>query len=295
MLAELAERQRRCHALLGQRTTAWRLADAAAGDPCTIEWYDGYAVAWQLSGGAEADAGAIAAALGLPPERVIVKVRRRQRDRQHGGQYQPLARQRLEHWVREDGLRLRVNLSDYLDTGLFLDHRLLRARVRAEARGRRVLNLFCYTGAFTVHAAAGGAAATLSIDLSRTYLDWAAENLAANGLAGAAHRLLAADAVRWLGEACGERFELIVCDPPTFSNSKRMRRDWEVQRDHPWLLWRLWNLLAPGGVAYFSTNRRRFRLAERLPPFAAIEDITPATIDADFAGTLPHRCWRLVR
>ncbi|MCS6971064.1 MAG: class I SAM-dependent methyltransferase [Planctomycetota bacterium] len=297
LAALLAERQRARAAQLAARTDAWRLCDQAAGDPLTVDWYAGHAVVQvqaSPAGTATVDRALVAEALGIAPERVFVKERRRQRDRQHGGQYAPLARRGITAWVREDGLRFLVNLSDYLDTGLFLDHRPLRARIREEAAGKRVLNLFCYTASFTVHAAAGGARASLSLDLSRRYLRWAARNFAANAV-GSAHRLLAADAVRWLAEAYRERFDLIVCDPPTFSNSARMAHDWEVQRDHPWLLWRLWNLLAPGGTAYFSTNRRDFALREPLPPFSEVSEITEATIDLDFAGTRPHRCWRLRR
>lgn len=281
-------------ALSPEGTTAWRVLDEGLGHPCRLEWYDGAAVAWERAGaGAAPDIGEIADALRIDPALVFIKERRRQRDRQHGGQYQPLPKAGAEREVRERGLRFAVNLSDYLDTGLFLDHRALRRRVGTEARGKRVLNLFAYTGAFTVHAAAGGAAATATVDLSNTYLRWAERNLDLNRIRGD-HQLVKADCVRWLGEAHRERFDVIVCDPPTFSNSKAMAKSWEVERDQAWLLWRLWNLLLPGGTAWFSTNKQGFALAASgLPAFAVAEEVQ--VLDPDVAGTVPHRVWRLVR
>jgi 23S rRNA G2069 N7-methylase RlmK/C1962 C5-methylase RlmI len=278
-----------------QDTNAWRVCDAAAGAPCTVDWYDGAAVAYERAGASEVpDANEVAIALGIGPSLVFVKERRRQKDRQHGGQYQVVARAGAERVVREGGLSFAVNLSDYLDTGLFLDHRPLRSQVRSAASGKRVLNLFAYTGAFTVHAAAGRAALTVTVDLSNTYLRWAERNLALNHLRGS-HHLVKADCLRWLREERGERFDLIICDPPTFSNSKAMSQSWEVERDQDTLLRSLHTMLNPGGIAWFSTNKQDFRLSNRLPPFSKVEDITAATIDPDFAGTTPHRCWRLVR
>jgi 23S rRNA G2069 N7-methylase RlmK/C1962 C5-methylase RlmI len=277
-------------------TTAWRVCDAAAGAPCTVDWYDGAAVAYEKAGaGAPPDAAEVADGLGIASGMVFIKERRRQSDRQHGGQYQPLARAGAERTVREGFLAFSVNLSDYLDTGLFLDHRRLRLRLRAAARGKRVLNLFAYTGAFTVHAAAGDAASTTTVDLSNTYLRWAERNLALNRLDDPRNRLIKADCIKWLGEAHRPGWDLIICDPPTFSNSKAMAKSWEVERDQDWLLWRLWNLLTPGGSAWFSTNKAKFALSSKLPPFASVTDVTEETIDGDFAGTIPHRCWRLVR
>ncbi len=290
----IRNRQRELAAALGcEGTTAWRVLDEGLGHPCRLEWYDGAAVMWERVGaGAAPDPALIADALGIDPGLLFIKERRRQRDRQHGGQYQPLATDGAEREVGERGLRFAVNLGDYLDTGLFVDHRALRRAVGAAARGKRVLNLFAYTGAFSVHAAAGGAASTLTVDLSNTYLRWAERNLALNRLRGD-HCCLKADCVRWLGDSHRERFDLIVCDPPTFSNSKAMAKSWEVERDQGWLLWRLWNLLAPGGTAWFSTNKQGFTLASGLPPFARVEEFV--MLDPDVAGTVPHRCWSLVR
>ncbi len=202
--------------------------------------------------------------------------------------------------VREGPALLEVNLFEYLDTGLFLDHRPVRLRIGREASGKRFLNLFCYTAAATVHAVVGeapgnGAAASVSVDLSSTYLDWAQRNLALNGVDKSAHapahRLVQSDVLRWL-ESSSETYDLIFCDPPTFSNSKRAD-DFDVQQDHVRLLEAAMARLAPDGLLLFSNNFRRFRLAEaELGAFADIAEITPSTLDADFARNRKiHRCW----
>ena len=179
-----------------------------------------------------------------------------------------------------------------------MDHRLTRARVREEARGKHFLNLFCYTGAFTVYAAAGGASRTLSVDLSNTYLDWAEDNLALNQLSDPRHTLLRADAMAWVlaqGRAPEETFDLIVCDPPSFSTSKKMQGSFNVQRDHVRLLEGLRALLNPGGVLYFSTNFLGFEMKDSaLRPYARVEELTPGSIPEDFQREAIHRCWRLV-
>ncbi len=197
--------------------------------------------------------------------------------------------------VREGRARLRVNLFDYLDTGLFLDHRPMRLRLAQEAHDARFLNLFAYTGAATVHAALGGARSTTTVDLSATYLQWCADNLRENGVGGARHALVQGDALAWL-EADRGQYDLIFCDPPTFSNSKRAE-DFDVQREHVRLLRAAVARLAPDGVLYFSNNFRRFRLdAEAVAAFAQCEDITQQTIPPDFArDPRIHRCWRLRR
>ena len=167
--------------------------------------------------------------------------------------------------------------------------------VRAEAAGRRFLNLFCYTGSFTVYAADGGAAATDSVDLSATYLEWTRRNLELNGRRGPEHRLLREDVLAWLPQAArqGLRYGLIVCDPPTFSNSKRMRGEFDVQRDHPELIRGCLALLEPGGALYFSSNERGFQA--RLEGLPGAEEITARTVPPDYAGRTPHRCWRFVK
>jgi len=227
----------------------------------------------------------------LPQERIAVKTRSRGKG---GSKYGRMDARGEVIVVREGAARLRVNLFDYLDSGLFLDHRPLRARIAAEARGKRFLNLFCYTGAATVQAAIGGAAQTTSVDLSAIYLQWLADNLAENGIGGSAHRLEQADAMAWLQAERG-RYDLVFCDPPTFSNSARAG-DFDIQREHVGLLRAAVARLAPGGVLYFSNNFRRFRLdADAVAAFATCEDISPGTIPTDFArNPRIHRAWRLV-
>ncbi|MGY0504473.1 bifunctional 23S rRNA (guanine(2069)-N(7))-methyltransferase RlmK/23S rRNA (guanine(2445)-N(2))-methyltransferase RlmL [Luteimonas sp. e5] len=228
--------------------------------------------------------------LEVPRERVALKTRETGKG---GSKYGRFADSGAMLEVREGPARLRVNLFDYLDTGLFLDHRPLRRRMAAEAAGKRFLNLFCYTGVATVQAALGGAAHTTSVDLSATYLQWLADNLRCNGLGGSAHQLVQADVLAWL-EAERERFDLIFCDPPTFSNSKRAG-DFDVQQDHVRLLRAAMARLAPGGVLYFSNNFRRFRLDQStLVEFAEVEDISRSTIPPDFErNPRIHRAWRL--
>jgi 23S rRNA (guanine2445-N2)-methyltransferase / 23S rRNA (guanine2069-N7)-methyltransferase len=230
--------------------------------------------------------------LGMAEERVVLKVRRRQKGR---AQYEKLGEKGEFIEVGEGGLRFLVNLTDYLDTGLFLDHRPTRAMLRELAGGKRFLNLFAYTGTATVHAAAGGAVATVSVDLSRTYLDWARRNLAVNGFAGRQHELVRADVLEWLARE-RRRFDLIFLDPPTFSASKRMERTFDVQRDHVPLLRAAVRLLDPGGLLIFSTNSRRFRLDREALPELAIEEITPRTIPRDFErNPRIHYCWKITR
>ena len=231
-----------------------------------------------------------AEALEVPRDRIAVKTRARGKG---GSKYGHFAHRGEFMTVREGDARLRVNLFDYLDTGLFLDHRPLRLEIAAEARDRRFLNLFCYTGAATVQAAVGGAAQTTSVDLSATYLEWLADNLRENDIGGTRHRIVQADAMAWLRADRGE-YDLVFCDPPTFSNSARAD-DFDVQRSHVELLRLAVARLSFGGVLYFSNNFRRFRLdGEALAAFAEVEEISPATIGPDFArNPRIHRTWRL--
>lgn len=226
----------------------------------------------------------------LPRERIATKTRERGKGGSKYGRFD-----RRDEWivVREGGVRLRANLFDYLDTGLFLDHRPLRLRIAEEAEDARFLNLFGYTGAATVHAAAGRARQTTTVDLSATYLQWCAGNLRENGFGGARHSLVQADALAWL-EADRGQYDLIFCDPPTFSNSARAD-DFDVQREHVRLLRAVVARLAPGGVLYFSNNFRRFRLdAQAVSQFAECADITAQTIPPDFArNPRIHQAWRI--
>ncbi|MCC8362110.1 bifunctional 23S rRNA (guanine(2069)-N(7))-methyltransferase RlmK/23S rRNA (guanine(2445)-N(2))-methyltransferase RlmL [Lysobacter sp. A6] len=229
---------------------------------------------------------------GLPKERIALKTRSIGKG---GSKYGRFDRRGETLVVREGDARLRVNLFDYLDTGVFLDHRPLRLQFAREAGGKRFLNLFCYTGAATVQAAKGGASSTTSVDLSGTYLQWLSDNLQENGIGGGRHRLVQADAMQWLLADRGD-YDLIFCDPPTFSNSARAA-DFDVQREHVRLLRAALMRLAPGGALYFSNNFRRFRLDEEaLSDIASIEDVTPATIPPDFERNARiHKCWRMRR
>jgi len=236
---------------------------------------------------------AVASVLGIDEADVFLKRRERQRG---SSQYERISRSGVVVTVAENGLRFEVNLSDYLDTGLFLDHRDTRARVREMARGTRFLNLFAYTGSATVYAAAGHARSTTTVDLSTTYLEWAARNLALNGIAGPQHDLVHADVLKWIDEAnrAGNRYDLIFCDPPTFSNSKRMRETWDVQRDHVGLITAAAALLADEGTLLFSCNRRKFSLDIGALEAGGLEvrDITRQTIPKDFERTPGvHSCW----
>ena len=232
---------------------------------------------------------AIPHALGVPRERVVVK----RRERQSGTrQYERQASQGQFLEVSEGGVKLLVNLTDYLDTGLFLDHRPLRLRIQREAAGKRFLNLFCYTATATVHAAKGGARSTTSVDLSRTYLDWARRNLSLNGLSDR-QRLEQGDVMAWL-EADRNEYDLVFIDPPTFSNSKRMEGVFDVQRDHVALLDLAMARLAPGGALYFSNNFRKFVLDAGVAERYQVEEITARTLDEDFKRNARiHRAWKL--
>jgi 23S rRNA (guanine2445-N2)-methyltransferase / 23S rRNA (guanine2069-N7)-methyltransferase len=221
---------------------------------------------------------AVPEVLGLERDNVFVKVRQKQRS---GSQYEKHANEKQLHEVRESGHTFLVNFTDYLDTGLFLDHRPTRRLIGELARGKRFLNLFAYTGTATVYAAKGGARSTTSVDLSHTYLDWARENLERNGIAGSAHELVRADVRDWLAET-RDLYEVIFLDPPTFSTSKAMTGTLDLQRDHVELLQAVAPHLAKDGVLVFSTNNRRFKLDAEALPNLHIEDITARTIAKDF-------------
>jgi 23S rRNA (guanine2445-N2)-methyltransferase / 23S rRNA (guanine2069-N7)-methyltransferase len=234
-----------------------------------------------------------AEALETPRDLVFVKHRRRQRG---PTQYEPVDDRRAVRVVHEGGLQFQVNLSDYVDTGLFLDHRITRGMVRDAAAGKCFLNLFAYTGSFTVYAAAGGAVQTTTVDLLPGHLEWAEDNLRLNGFAGAAHRLVQADAREYLASLRGRpQFDLAVVDPPTFSNSKRMDDDWDVQQDHAELLAATLAVMKPGGEIFFSTNSRRFKFDETAVAGATCREITRHTIPEDFRNKRIHRCWRIVK
>lgn len=236
---------------------------------------------------------ASAAALDVRLENTAQKRRERKRG---SAQYQREAESGRRVVVREAGHRFYVNLWDYLDTGLFLDHRKTRALVAAESEGKRVLNLYSYTGSFGVYAQAAGAAHVTQVDLSKTYLDWSKDNLRLNALDLARHELVQEDALRFLERARdeGREYDLVVVDPPTFSNSKRMERSFDVRRDHPLVLERSRRVLARGGAVWFSTNARGFTLADEVSGlFHDVVDMTERTRSPDFEGRHSHRAWRL--
>jgi len=234
-------------------------------------------------------------ALGIPADRVVLKVRRRQRGL---AQYGRQADTRQFREVHEGGLRFLVNLTDYLDTGLFLDHRPTRALIRSMIRGGRFLNLFAYTGTASVYAAAGGAASTTTVDMSSVYLDWARRNMTLNGFAeGRTHRFVRADCLAWLAAPHAEPYHVIFLDPPTFSNSKRMaERTFEVQRDHVSLISAAARLLTRDGVLLFANNFRHFRMQPAALSGLAAEDISRVTIPLDFErNPRIHTCWKITR
>jgi 23S rRNA (guanine2445-N2)-methyltransferase / 23S rRNA (guanine2069-N7)-methyltransferase len=229
---------------------------------------------------------------GLAPEGIYWRTRRPQKG---GMQYQAIAEVGERVIVEEGGLKFLVNFTDYLDTGLFLDHRRTRARIRELAGGKRFLNLFCYTGAATVHAAAGGAVSTTSVDMSRTYIDWAKRNMAVNRLEGA-HEFVQEDCLAWLADNRAGPWDLVFLDPPTFSNSKRMAREFDVQRDHAELIRATMQRVAPGGLLVFSTNFRRFRMDAAALEEVDVRDISRATLPFDFArDPKVHACFEIRR
>lgn len=227
--------------------------------------------------------------LGEEPARLVMKRRPRRRD---GMQHAPTGRRSSPFMIREQGVSFWVDLEPYLDTGLFLDHRAMRAMVRSCAAGRRMLNLFAYTGSFTVYAASGGAPASDSVDLSNAYLAWAERNFASNGMDLLSHRRVRADVLQWLGEAAArrERYDLIVLDPPAFSNSRAMRDVLDVQRDHAALVESCLALLGRGGELFFSTNLRTFALDASLAGRG--RDIGGETRAEDFRDQRVHHAYR---
>ena len=236
----------------------------------------------------------ISEVLQLPTDNIYIKQRQRKPGRL--GQYQKISTEQEYFTVQEAGLKFKVNLSDYLDTGLFLDHRITRAMVRDEAAGKRVLNLFCYTGSFSVYAASGGAAAVSSVDLSKTYLQWAEDNFQLNGLtAKNKYQYIHADVKQYLQTLAPSSFDLVIMDPPTFSNSKRMKDFLDIQRDHVELLNQVLQAVTPGGIIYFSTNYSKFVLEKEEIKASEIKDITRATTPFDFQGKLFRWCYRLIK
>jgi len=236
----------------------------------------------------------IAEVLGIQSQAIVLKTRQKQSGSEQYLRQDETGRTRI---VDENGLKFVINLHDYLDTGLFLDHRLTRQLIRRLAENKHFLNLFAYTGTVSVYAAAGGAASTTTVDMSNTYLDWAQDNMALNGFSGGQHVFERADCIQWLWDAwkAGRHFQLIFLDPPTFSNSKKMQQTFDVARDHAELIKHAMRLLDEDGVLIFSTNARSFKLdASALADFV-ISDITSQTTSEDFKRRPVHRCWCISR
>ena len=235
----------------------------------------------------------IPAVLGVKEDKVALKLRQKQRG---SNQYESQAALRQRFEVRENDLRFWINLTDYLDTGLFLDHRITRQMLAENSRNKAFLNLFAYTGSATVYAAAGGAKTTTTVDMSNTYLGWARDNMQLNNFVGEQHQFIRADVLAWLNEPATQdlRFDLIFVDPPTFSNSNKMEGVFDIQRDYSDMLHKVAGLLNPGGEIFFSTNRRDFKLDVSTLQGLEIKDISKATLPPDFErNSKIHYCWRI--
>jgi 23S rRNA G2069 N7-methylase RlmK/C1962 C5-methylase RlmI len=326
----LAKRQRHLSKWARRRgIDAYRLYDRDIPEvPLLIDWYAG-AVSLSLyerpyekddeeeAAWLSAMKEAASEALHIPGEMIFCRERKRLRGRGSGkpensgpgeNQYDKLANKHFERIVHEGDLLYKVNLSDYLDTGLFLDRRKLRSLIREEATGKRVLNLFCYTGSLSLAAAAGGAVELDSVDMSAPYLDWARSNFRLNGLpVNEGFRFIRADVLAFLAEAkkARRRWDLIILDPPAFSNSKKMRDDFDLKRDHPALVRRCLDLLATGGntsgTLYFNANVRGFKLDDealvpaRIAGNFPVKDISEELRDEDFSGKRVPSCFKIGR
>ncbi len=229
--------------------------------------------------------------LSVESHNIFLKLRQRKESRL--GQYQKLDERKNEFIVNEGGLKFFVNLTDYLDTGLFPDHRITRQMIRNMASGKKILNLFCYTGSFSVYAASGGALSVTSIDLSKTYLDWADRNMRLNFPEYKNHFLIHADVKQELKNIPANSYDITIMDPPTFSNSKRMDDFLDIQRDHVVLINSCIDILKENGILFFSTNFSKFRLQSDLLKAVSIKDITKATTPFDFAGKLHRQCFQI--
>ncbi len=231
--------------------------------------------------------------LNVPSSKVVLKLRQKQRGTQ---QYEAHGSQKQRIKVAEQGLHFLVNLTDYLDTGLFLDHRITRSMLAEQAAGKDFLNLFAYTGSGSVYAAAGNAKSTTTVDMSNTYLEWARDNMALNGFNGEQHHIVRANCLEWLqgAQKSAQRYGLIFLDPPTFSNSSRMDGVFDIQRDHQALIKMTASLLTDDGVLVFSTNCRNFKLDETIANDLIVNDISAKTLPKDFERNVKiHYCWKI--
>jgi len=283
-------------------TTCYRLYDADMPEyAVAVDWYEGrlHVAEYQAPKHVDETAAlqrldevihALCVEFDVAPADIALKQRRQQKGT---AQYEKRDYTGKKIAVQEGPAKLLVNLTDYLDTGLFLDHRPLRLRIGSESKGKTFLNLFCYTGTASVHAALGGAKKTVSVDLSNTYLNWYKSNLALNGLSDTVHKAERADVMAWL-EKHKAQYDLILLDPPSFSNSKKTQDSFDVLRDQEPLVRAAMRCLAPSGTLYFSNNRRGFKLSSTLTQRFAIEEISSSTLDPDFErNTKIHQCWRI--
>jgi len=239
-------------------------------------------------------ADAVAKTLSLEAERVHLKRRRTQT--KQGPRYQRLNKKNKRFSVKERDLSFWVNLEDYLDTGLFSDHRHTRLIIQKLSRGHDFLNLFAYTGTFTCAAALGGAKSTVTVDRSQTYIHWAKDNLSLNGLSGPQHTFVKSDTHRFLGRALRhkKRFTLAVIDPPSFFKDKKNQIAFDINRDHPRLIREVIKIMKPGSIVFFSTNHQRFEPKLDDLPVADLKELTPKTIPEDYRNRTIHRCWQMV-
>lgn len=232
--------------------------------------------------------------LSVQPENIFLKLRKKKAGRLD--QYQKLNESQNEFIVEENGLKFIINLNDYLDTGLFLDHRITRQMVREQSAGKKVLNLFAYTGSFSVYAAAGGAEEVVTVDLSKKYLDWSERNMKTNGFDdNKKYQFVHADVKQYLKSVAPDHFDMIIMDPPTFSNSQRMEDFLDIQRDHAELINNCLTGLKKDGALYFSTNSRKFVLNKEAINASSIKDITKATTPFDFENKLFRLCYYIIR
>jgi len=232
--------------------------------------------------------------LNIKDENIFIKQRKRKSNRHD--QYEKVDAQQTFFTVEENGLKFLVNLTDYLDTGLFLDHRTTRQQFKALSNEKRVLNLFAYTGSFSIYAAAGNAASVTTVDLSKTYLNWAEDNFTTNDLKNEGkYHFIHADVKQWLKTVAPNSFDLVIIDPPTFSNSKRMKDFLDIQRDHVELLNDVLHATIEKGIIYFSTNFSKFTIHADQIKASEIKDITKATTPFDFEGKLRRWCYRIVK
>ncbi len=282
-----------------EKLEAFRLYEKDIPDfPFIIDVYKDYALIFEKRD-EEIDAekfdhfnfviSAVKEVLNIPEEKVIIKSRFKQKG---SVQYTKLEDKNETMIIHEKESTFIVNLHDYLDTGLFLDHRPLRQMVFKESSQKKVLNLFSYTGSISVNAALGGARQVTSVDMSSTYQDWARKNFEANQIPLKDHLFVTDSAMVYL-EKASSRFDLIILDPPTFSNSKKMEEDFEVEKDQVFLIKHCLRLLAPEGVLYFSNNKRKFKLDPQILEFGKVLDITPRTIPEDYRDSKVHHCFKI--